>query len=94
MTGFSSDPDKDAANRATHGVPLLIGTGVFEGPFIAREDRRRDYGETRFVAIGPIARLNYRLYIVIYTWRAGERRLISVRKANDREIDDYRDGYA
>ena len=86
---FEFDPEKDAINRIKHGLALLVGIYVFNGPFVEREDRRRDYGETRFEATGPIARLENRIHIVVYMWRDGKRRLISVRKANEKEVRGY-----
>ncbi|ENF5594807.1 BrnT family toxin [Salmonella enterica subsp. enterica serovar Newport] len=47
-------------------------------------DTRRDYGEERFIAFGY---LNNRIYCVVFTDRDNdERRIISLRKANRREI--------
>jgi len=45
-------------------------------------DLRRDYGEERFKATGMI---DGRLFIVIFTSRGERLRLISLRKANERE---------
>ena len=45
-------------------------------------DDRRDYGEARFKAIGVI---HGRLFIAIFTPRGERFRLISLRKANERE---------
>lgn len=45
-------------------------------------DGRRDYGEARFKATGMI---EGRLFIVIFTPRGERFRLISLRKANERE---------
>jgi len=33
-----------------HGLPLDAAQLLFDGPFIEEEDRRSDYGETRFIA--------------------------------------------
>ena len=53
------------------------------------EKRRRnfDYGETRIRCLGEI---DGRVYVVVYTWRGQNRRIISARKANDREKREYR----
>jgi uncharacterized protein len=88
------DPVKDAENRRKHGLPLAIGEMVLAGAFIEEEDRRRDYGETRFEAIGPVALFDGRRHVAVYTWRDGKRRLISVRRANDREVRKYRNSHA
>ena len=84
------DVAKDAANQRKHDLPLGAAELLFHGPFIEEEDNRRAYGETRFIATGPIAAFDDRLFVVIYTWRDSIRRVISFRKANDREIRQYR----
>ncbi|MGH7815472.1 MAG: BrnT family toxin [Candidatus Binataceae bacterium] len=50
------------------------------------EDRRRDYGEPRFAAIGEI---DGEIMYVVYTWRGAIRRIISARHASRRERDAY-----
>ena len=81
--------EKDAENRAKHRLPLGAAGLIFDGPFIEEEDARRDYGETRFIATGPIEAFGGRVFVVVYTWRANVRRIISFRKANDREQKAY-----
>lgn len=88
------DPDKDVINRRKHGFALIAAQAVFAGPFIEEEDRRNAYGESRFIAIGPIAALDNRLFVAVYTWREGQRRVMSFRKANDKEVRKYRDRHA
>lgn len=50
------------------------------------ENRRRDYGEERRLTLGKV---EGRLYAVAYTPRAKIIRLISARKANEREQRQY-----
>lgn len=50
------------------------------------EDTRFDYPERRFIAIASI---NHRLCVCVYTWRGHIRRIISLRKANSRELVAY-----
>ena len=50
------------------------------------EDRRKDYGETRLIAVAPLA---LRMHVVVFVERNGERRIISARKASSREIAFY-----
>ena len=75
------DRDKDATNRAKHGVPLALGAVVLNriGEII---DDRRDYGEIRINAFGLVAS---RLFVCTYTIRVQTHRLISVRKASRQE---------
>lgn len=49
---------------------------------VIRQDTRKDYGETRYAALGPI---EGRLHCVCFTVR-GKLRIISLRKANEREV--------
>jgi len=51
------------------------------------EDNRTDYGEVRFVSTGY---LHDRLCVLCWTQRGGRMRVISLRKANDREKQGYR----
>ena len=53
---------------------------------ITVEDQRQEYGEPRFVSTGFFRN---RLCVLCYTFRDGRMRIISFRKANDREKRDY-----
>ncbi len=52
---FAFDPEKEAINIGKHGLNFDAAPLLFEGPFVEEVDSRFDYGETRFVAIGPVA---------------------------------------
>ena len=91
---FEFDPVKSEENRKNRGLPFRFAPLIFEGPFIEEQDDRFDYGETRFVATGPIAQFGGRVFVVVYIWRDGIRRIISFRKANDKEIRKYRSHHA
>ncbi|MFW6379120.1 MAG: BrnT family toxin [Guyparkeria sp.] len=77
---------KDAANIAKHGVSLADAFRLDWDTLLAMEDRRRDYGECRMIGY---ALMGERLYCVVYTDRGEARRIISLRKANNREITRY-----
>jgi len=59
---------------------------IFADEHITFEDERKNYGERRYVTIGV---LDSRMMVVIWTPRDGHERIISMRKANDREQRDY-----
>ena len=59
---------------------------VFDGDTITVVDDRWDYGETRNITIGF---LDGRMVLVVWTPRDDARRIISMRKANDREQQVY-----
>ncbi|MGE0421873.1 MAG: BrnT family toxin [Reyranellaceae bacterium] len=80
------DTAKDAANQAKHGVSLALAEVLFAGPHVSVSDDRFDYGEMREVAFGLI---NGRLFVCVYVDRGAQRRVISLRKANRREVKRY-----
>ncbi len=80
------DPMKDEANNAKHGVSLASAESIEWESALVWRDERLDYGEPRFCAIGYIG---VRLYFVAFVDRAESRRIISLRRANDREVRRY-----
>ena len=80
------DHRKDAINIAKHGISLILAKDLNWNSLWATIDNRFDYGETRWVGY---AYLGSRLYCVVYTNRRHSRRIISLRKANKREVIDY-----
>ena len=54
-----------------------------------RQDNRWDYGEDRYQLLGAIA---HRVFVVVYTVRGDVIRIISARKANQREVQHYENG--
>ena len=82
------DPEKEG--RSAHGLGFELAADLFAGDFIEEPDRRFDYGEDRIKAAGPVAAMGGSLNVAIFTWRDGNRRVISFRKANDREAQQYR----
>lgn len=65
------------------GLDFARAEEMFAGPTVTVPDTRRDYGEPRFTTVGV---LDGRLIVVVWTLRGKRRRIISMRKANDREI--------
>ena len=59
---------------------------VFAGATLTVEDDRQDYGEDRFITIGL---LDERMVILVWTPRNESHRIISMRKANEREQELY-----
>ena len=63
---------------------------VFDGPTLTVEDDRRDYGEARFITIGF---LDDAMVVLVWTPRNNGYRIISMRKANERERKLYTPGF-
>ena len=86
------DPGKDAVNRAKHGFSLGDAAGIEWDEALVWPDKRRDYGEPRMVGLVP---LGTRLFNVVFVDRPPdepiERRIISLRRANNREVKRYAD---
>ena len=69
------------------GLDFARARVVFDGLTITLPDQRQDYGEPRFITAGW---LDERLLVLVWTPRGLARRIISMRKANEREIDKYK----
>lgn len=80
------DPAKDEINFAKHGVSLAEAARLDWETALLQEDARCDYGEVRMTGL---AFLDGRLYLVAFTDRGDVRRVISLRKANVREVRFY-----
>ena len=62
------DPAKEATNLRVHGVSLAQAEALLEGFTVLQQDERFNYGETRIIAIGEIAGVEFSC---VYT-RRGE----------------------
>ncbi|GGD63273.1 BrnT family toxin [Caballeronia grimmiae] len=80
------DPAKNEANVAKHGVSLALASLLDWSDVMAYVDVRNDYKEVREVGFGII---DSRLYCVVFTQRGDSMHIISMRKANKREVKDY-----
>jgi uncharacterized DUF497 family protein len=80
------DPVKDQINQAKHGVSLAAAAEIDLGQAIVIEDRRFEYGETRFIAYTPVAG---RLHVLWFTRRGSVVRVIGLRRANRRERNQH-----
>ncbi len=88
---YEWDEAKSRANLEKHGLAFEDAEEVFEGDVITVSDQRKDYGEPRFATLGA---LRGRVVFVAHTVRAGEVRIISMRKANEREQKIYQERLA
>ena len=84
---FLWDEEKNRRNIVKHGLAFEEVLPVFSSrDALVVEDRRRDYGETRFVLLCPYEGVHLH---VAFTRRGESIRLISARRANKRERRDY-----
>lgn len=79
------DSDKNEANIDKHGLDFCDFEGFDEEPVVIT-DTRKDYGESRYIAFGRIAGLGYS---VAFTMRGQAMRIISWRRAREKEMRRY-----
>jgi len=80
------DQTKRHLTLEKRGLDMARACEVFEGVTLTVEDDRKSYGEKRFITIGF---LDERMIVLVWTPRGAVRRIISLRKANDREQKYY-----
>ena len=80
------DPTKNAANQAKHGVSLALARELDWEAALVWIDDRVEYGELRMIALAPKTEI---LYYVAFVDRGETRRIISLRRANRREVNHY-----
>jgi len=83
---YQWDERKNVANMEKHGVDFTLAEKFCWDTAMETIDDRADYGEKRWVALGLIGD---RVYVMIYTLRGDNIRIISLRKANKREAEHY-----
>ena len=84
---FEWDDAKSNACFRGRGFDFAYAARVFLDPHrIVAQDRRHDYGEDRFRVLGSI---EDRVYTVVFTMRNTATRIISARRASEKEVQDY-----
>lgn len=80
------DSVKDISNQSKHGVSLSLASKLDWEAALVWIDERFEYGETRMIALAPETET---LYYVAFVDRGNVRRIISLRRANRREVKYY-----
>jgi uncharacterized DUF497 family protein len=80
------DSAKDLANQTKHGVSLTFAGELDWEAALVWVDDRVEYNETRMIALAPKTEI---LYYVAFVDRGEVRRVISLRRANRREVKHY-----
>ncbi|MCY3545501.1 MAG: BrnT family toxin [Gemmatimonadetes bacterium] len=76
------DEAKRAATINARGLDMARAEEVFAGATLTVEDDRQDYGEVRYITIGF---LDEAMVVLVWTRRDDVHRIISMRRANERE---------
>ena len=86
---YEWDENKNKANIEKHGFSFNDAYLFFDETYLCYEDLRSDYyKEKRFIAIGTI---KDRVVVLIFTKRNSKTRIISMRKANEKETKKFKD---
>ena len=83
---FTWSESKRKLNLKNHGLDFVDAPRVFEGVTFTYEDDRFPYGEQRFVTLGLLAGIPVS---IVHTESEHEIRIISFRKASQRETQIY-----
>ena len=87
VTEFDFDPVKSAANREKHGIDFNAAQALWTAAAYVQD--LPYLGEAREMRTGAI---DGRLWSAVYTMRRSAVRLISVRRARRKEVEDYERG--
>jgi uncharacterized DUF497 family protein len=80
--GIIYDSAKRDKTLDERGLDFELAAEVFAGMTLTQPDLRTNYGEQRFTTAGW---LHGRIIVMVWTPRGADRRIISMRKANERE---------
>lgn len=84
---FEWDEAKSETCFQERGFDFAYAAQAFFDPNrFVRADTRHSYGEERYQLVG---RIEQRLFVVVYTPRQDALRIISARKANQREVQNH-----
>ena len=88
---FEWDDEKNEVNIQKHGIDFADVHGMFQAPMLVDLDDRVEYGEKRWIGIGPFFMI---IAVIVYTERGDETiRIISARKATKYERQRYEQAY-
>jgi uncharacterized DUF497 family protein len=85
---FEWDLEKEQSNRKKHGVRFADAATIFEDEPARVMDDENPF-EQRFTALGRAA--NGEILVVVFTWRGERAHLISARRANRWEREQYQE---
>jgi hypothetical protein len=88
---FEWDAAKNEQNTQKHGIDFADVPAMFQAPMLVDKDDRDDYGEERWIGIGPLRMI---IAVIVFTERGTDViRIISARKATNYERRLYEQAY-
>jgi len=80
------DDAKREITLFARGLDMSRANEIFDAPHMDKVDLRKNYGEVRIFSFGFLD--NFPV-VVVWTYRGIKRRIISLRRANEREVKKY-----
>lgn len=87
---FEWDENKNKKNIKHHRIDSYDAHLIFEHPMLIKLDTRKDYGEKRLVGLGLLFEVEV---VIVFTKRADDIRVISIRRANKNERKVYQEKF-
>ena len=89
-SGFEWDKKKEKTNIQEKGVNFSQASEIFTRYTVNKQDSRQNYGEKRYNSLG-VAKINgeNKVLNVTHTTRGNNKRIISARIANRKELKEY-----
>jgi len=78
--------NKRIATLEARGLDMARSCAILDGPTLTVRDSRKEYGEERNISIGFLDDV---MVVLVWTLRGDVHRIISMRKANERERRFY-----
>ncbi len=85
---ITSDANKRTQTIEDRGLDFNDAAYVFAGRHFNTVDNRKDYGEIRQITVGFLQK---RMVVVGWVQRGDSRHVFTMRKANEREVNKYRE---
>lgn len=85
------DSEKRVQTLTDRGLDFADAPLVMSGDQLTMLDTRIDYGEARFITVGFIESI---MVMVVWTPRGEGRRIISMRRCNEREQTRYKQRFS
>ncbi|MGJ8670377.1 MAG: BrnT family toxin [Oceanococcus sp.] len=82
---FEFDEEKSSANKAKHGIDFVEAQALWTDPDLLEIPARTD-DEPRYLVVG---RIEQKHWSTVITYRAGNIRIISVRRSRQKEVELY-----
>ncbi len=90
VEGYEWDDAKNQRNIVLRDLSFAVAPALFDGDVIDAVDRRHACGQERRIAIGVTGEV---VLVCVYTNRGAVRHIISLRQANRKERNGYRQAY-